>query len=59
MDTADNSEQSKRKVRLVVLIDPQQREKLDELSTATGATLGELVRRGLNNYFNARPGLSA
>jgi Ribbon-helix-helix domain len=57
MDTAEHSE-PKRKVRMVVLLEPWQRQKLDALASATGAPLGELVRRSLNdyltNYFNSR-----
>lgn len=38
--------------RLIVYLEPGQRERLDDLSASTGARLTELVRRAIDKYLS-------
>jgi len=59
MSTSETHEQTAKKVRLTVLIEPEQRQRLEELYTATGAPFCEIVRRSLDSYLNHRERVSA
>jgi predicted DNA-binding protein len=39
------------KTRLNIYLNPQQKDKLDKLSTKTGAPMSELVRRAIELYL--------
>jgi predicted DNA-binding protein len=39
------------KTRLNIYLNPQQKDKLDKLSTKTGAPMSELVRRAIEMYL--------
>jgi predicted DNA-binding protein len=41
----------KKKTRLNIYLDPQQKDKLDKLSDKTGAPMSELIRRAIEMYL--------